>query len=138
MAKAFGYHPEKQLVRDIPDPPLIHGFRSDDEHRWFMRYFRDQKLMVERTLNDTWSYPATIPFFLTRLRAYPGWVPKLTARKRVNIVWVKEVCATLVPDSARPLTFYAYVRGREITLSPITVSAALGLPPVPDHTYPMQ
>ena len=94
--------------------------------------------MVEQPLDDTWSDPTTIPFFLTRLWTYPGWVPMLTAWKRVNITWVREAYATLVPDSAHPRTFYAYVRGREITLSPITVSAALGLPPVPDYTYPTQ
>ena len=138
MAKASGYHLDKKLERAIPDPLPIHDFRSDVEHRWFTRYFRDRKLMVERPLDDTWSDPSTIPFFLTRLRAYPGWVAVLTARKRVNIDWVREACATLVPDPVIPRTLCSYVRGREITLSTASVSAALGLPPVPNHTYPSQ
>ena len=85
MAKASGYHPEKSMIRAILDPPLAHGFRSEEEHRWYTRYFRDQKLMVERPLDDMWSDPTAVPFFLTRLRAYPGWIPLLTARKRDNV-----------------------------------------------------
>ena len=109
MAKACGYHPEKKLERAIPEPSLAHGFRSNDEHCWFTRYFRDRKLMVERPLDDTWSDPSAIPFFLRRLRAYPGWVAMLTDQKRVNIDWVGEACATLVSNPATPRTFYSYI-----------------------------
>ena len=85
MAKASGYHPEKPMIQAIPDPPLAYGFQSKEEHQWYYRYFHDRKLMVERPLDDTWSDPTTVLFFLTRLRAYPRWIPLWTARKRVNV-----------------------------------------------------
>ena len=51
---------------------------------------------------------------------------------------MRETCAILVPDPGHLRTFHAYVRGQELTISPAKVSAALGLPAVPDHVYPTQ
>ena len=70
MTKVSGYHPEKPMIRSIPDPPPAHGFRSEEEHQWYYRYFRERKLMVERPLDDTWSDPSSVPFVLTRLSSY--------------------------------------------------------------------
>ena len=94
--------------------------------------------MVERPLDDIWSDPSAILFFLTWLRVYPICVAVLTARMRVNVDWVREACATLVPNPATPHTFYFYARVLEVTISPATVSTTLGLPAILDHTYPSQ
>ena len=121
-------HRDKQTSLTMPAALLPHGFRSDAEFTWYTRYFRTQKIMVERALDNTWTLAVT-PFFLTRLRAYASWIPVLTARKAVNLGWVRVVCASLVKVPGEAVTYRAYIRGRELIISPTTVAAALGIAP---------
>ena len=62
-------HRDKQTSLSMPVAPLPHGFRSDVEYTWYTQFFQTRKIMVERTLDNTWTLAVT-PFFLTRLHAY--------------------------------------------------------------------
>ena len=65
-------HADMRVSREIRNPPLPYGFQSDDEYIWYTHYFRAWKIIVERLLDNIWSQLACLPFFLTKLGAYPS------------------------------------------------------------------
>ena len=106
-----------ELPRDKPIsciilvPLLLHGFRSDEEFIWYTRYFCTRNIMVERVLDNTWSQPSSIPFFLTQLRAYLSWILVLTTRKIVNPGWICTVYANLVKVPSKSTSYQACICG---------------------------
>ena len=61
--------------------------------------------MVEHALNNTWSKPSFILFFLTQLYIYASGIPVLTGYKAVNPGWVRAVYASLVKVPNESVTY---------------------------------
>ena len=79
---------------------------------------------MERPFDNLCPRLAAVSFFLARLYSYPNWIEVLIASKGVNVVWVREVCASLIKDTELLYTYFACMRGQELDISPIVVANA--------------
>ena len=51
----------------------------------------------------------------------------LTAHKVVNLSWICAVCGSLVKVPSDSATYWACIRGHELTICPATIAVALGI-----------
>ena len=99
---------EKPLDRTYPLVQRADGFRSAADARWYTQHFETRPVMVERTLDITYTTAAEL-WFLTRLRSYDGWIALLTIKKECNADWVRELTASLIRDSSRHHCYFGYL-----------------------------
>lgn len=111
------------------------GHRSKSEHDWWKAVWKNRPVILERPFDaDSFNVDEFPQFFTLKNRL--AWTEYLKIDDNFcNLSVCTEFLAGLLPLGPGPYSYQGYVRGKSVTLNPVTLSRVMGVPPLEEGQY---